>query len=318
MYTTTGTPVDIWTYFETMETRQKVKNNSAKITPRTQTPTNDLPVGSNGDQQGVKSFPSSSIMNSSPGAQSCTTERMDIKEDNESPFGSDLQRRIEDALQSKEVISTIVKAVSEAILENVKNEVYKAIDFDIQEKTGKIAELDLQLSTIKGQISSLRDVMEEQEQYSRRNCLRFQGIKESTNEVTDDAIIKLVREKLHIDIQPSDIDRSHRIPLRARDKPVKRMTNVDAKEAEETQAKPIIVKFARYNVRSAVYKARSKLKGSNVYIHEDLTRMRSELVYEARKHEQIKRVWTNDGRVTALTKDDTKVKLRKISDLDRL
>ncbi|XP_063953817.1 uncharacterized protein LOC135153701 [Lytechinus pictus] len=199
-----------------METRNKVKNNSAKATGKAQTLTNDTPKETNRDQQGVESSHSLPHTSRSSGAQPCTTERKDTTEDKERLFGDDLQRRIEDALQSKEVISSIVKAVSDAILEDVKNEVYKAIDFDMQEKTNKIADLDHQLHNVKAQISSFRDVMEEQEQYSRRNCLRFHGINESANEVTDDIVIKVVREKLQINIQPSDIDHSHRIPLRAK------------------------------------------------------------------------------------------------------
>ena len=105
--------------------------------------TSDLPAESN--QQGANSSPSLPQMSSLSAAHLSATNKVDIKQDNDIPFGNDLQRRIEEALLSKAVISTIVKAVSEAILENVTNEVYRSIDFDIQKKTEKIAELDLKL-----------------------------------------------------------------------------------------------------------------------------------------------------------------------------
>ena len=44
--------------------------------------------------------------------------------------------------------------------------------------------------------------MEEQEQYSRWECLRFYGIPEEHDEDTDALIIKTVKERLDITLQP--------------------------------------------------------------------------------------------------------------------
>ncbi|XP_072164187.1 uncharacterized protein [Diadema setosum] len=162
--------------------------------------------------------------------------------------------------------------------------------------------------TLKKEVHTFQRIAEEQEQYSRRNCLRFHGIDETADEDTDQVIIKLVKEKLDIELQSDDLDRSHRIPVRVHQRAGER----------RPPAKPIIVKFTRYNKRRDVYAARSKLKGTNIYIHEDLTRERSDLLYKTRELENVLRTWTYDGRIFALTKDNKKVKVTRAADLDRI
>ena len=57
---------------------------------------------------------------------------------------------------------------------------------------------------------------EEQEQYSRRNCLRIYGMPETKDENSDDVVLQLVNSKLNLGFQvrESDLDRTHRIQPR--------------------------------------------------------------------------------------------------------
>ena len=209
---------------------------------------------------------------------------------------------------SEKVIGTIVKAVADAILESVTAKVYEAIEFDIQAKTAEIKKLDQEMMSMNKEIRSFQRVIEEQEQYSRRNCLRFHGIEETSGENTDQLVISLVKDKMEIDLRPEDLDRSHRVPLRSHQR----------SSEGRSPVKPIIVKFSRYNVRREVYAARSLLKGTRIYVHEDLTRERSDLLFKARELQNVARTWTYDGRIFALTKDNRKVKITKESDLERI
>ena len=52
--------------------------------------------------------------------------------------------------------------------------------------------------------------VDQQTQYSRRNCLLFHGIKEEKNEDTNSIIINTVKEEIDIEILSNDLDRSHR------------------------------------------------------------------------------------------------------------
>ena len=130
----------------------------------------------------------------------------------------------------------------------------------------------------------------------------------SADEVTDQVIIKVVKEKLDIDLRPDDLDRSHRMPTR----------NHQRTGERRPPTKPIIVKFSRYNIRREVYSARFKLRGTNIYVHQDLTRERSNHLFKAREHEKVAKTWTYDGRLFALTKNSRKVNITKEADFERI
>ena len=88
------------------------------------------------------------------------------------------------------------------------------------------------------------DSVDELEQYSGRNCLLLHGVRELEGENTNDVIMKTVKEEMDIDIREEDLDRTHRVG--------------NPKVCKEGKSRPIIIKFARYNVRSAVYNEKIK------------------------------------------------------------
>ena len=61
----------------------------------------------------------------------------------------------------------------------------------------------------------IENVIDDIQQYSRRNCLFVHGLKEDQDESTDDLVLKLFNEKLGVAVDISMIDRSHRLePVR--------------------------------------------------------------------------------------------------------
>ena len=60
---------------------------------------------------------------------------------------------------------------------------------------------------------------------------------------------------------------------------------------KEGKSRPIIIKFSRYNVRSAVDKKKNK-----VLITERLTAKRVGLLQEAQGKYRLRNIWTTDGR----------------------
>ena len=160
------------------------------------------------------------------------------------------------------------------------------------------------VNKLEEKVAALQSVCEEQEQYSRRNFLRFQGIKEIPDKCTDDTIIRLASEKMNVELRPCDIDRSHRLAPRS--------------GTANGRPHSIIVKFASYNARQAVFSKRTKLKGTNVYVHEDLTAYRQQLLRKVRQSPDVAKTWTNDGRIKALLKNNEKVSIQSEKDLDKL
>ena len=80
--------------------------------------------------------------------------------------------------------------------------------------------------------------MERQEQYSRRNSILIHGLKEEKSESTDDRNLKLFREELNEKVLLTALDRTHRI-----------RKNRDS----SSKPRPVILKFARYNIREKVF-----------------------------------------------------------------
>ena len=74
-----------------------------------------------------------------------------------------------------------------------------------------IGNLQLQVKTLSSKTSKLEKQADQQEQYSKRNCLLVHGIKEVRGKATDDIIIETISQNLDIDIALYDIGRSHRI-----------------------------------------------------------------------------------------------------------
>ena len=159
---------------------------------------------------------------------------------------------------------------------------------------------DLEKQTIQLQIEleSRSDVLEDLQQYSRRNYLIVSGVPEHRNEKTDD-LIKNVATKVGVEVQDQDIDRSHRLIAPKPGRP-----------------RPIIVKFTRYNKRSELIKSRRKLRGTNIGIQEQLTPFNQWLLGKAqelvKRCDIAKAAWSWDGTVTVLVqKEGTSVTQRK-------
>ena len=112
---------------------------------------------------------------------------------------------------------------------------------DREKKDKKISELEKRIESLE---SKLGDSVDELEWYSRRNCLLLHGVREVEGENANDVIMKTVKEELDIDIREEDLDRTHRVG--------------NPKVCKEGKSRPIIIKFARYNVRSAVYNEKIK------------------------------------------------------------
>ena len=131
-------------------------------------------------------------------------------------------------------------------------------------------------------IEELENKIDRQEQYSRRNCVLTHGIAENKEESLDQQAIDFINENLDIKIDEIDIDKSHRIGRYDRRK---------------KKARPIIVKFARYNVRGRVFREKRKLKGTGKTITESLTTKRIGQLNDSREKYGFNNVWSYDGKI---------------------
>ena len=142
--------------------------------------------------------------------------------------------------------------------------------------------------------------LDEIEQYSRRDCLIFTGIKEdnSRREDTDKLILQICSEKLDLNLTIEKISRTHRL-------------------ISKKNPRGIIVKFVNYHDRFHVYRAKSKLKHSGIAIYESLTTRRKALLDSAKEIIGTRNAFSLDGKIFAM-KGTRKVRINDRKDLDDL
>ena len=174
----------------------------------------------------------------------------------------------------------------------------------------RVVTLESKVKSLESKVELLQAEMDKSEQYSRRNSLRiWTNDPEQAGEDTD-KIVLACAEKLGVNLNLEEIDRSHRVGRVGGNKP-----------------RAIIVKMATYRSRQKLYRNRRRDRG--IFISEDLTKKRSNLMYNARRLKRgkaIKSCYTRDGRVyirefnpwgTDRDEEGHEVEIRSIKDLDK-
>ncbi|XP_071507260.1 uncharacterized protein [Diadema antillarum] len=243
-----------------------------------------------------------------------------------------IERQIGHSLRSPDLVKQIANEVFEVIAakleERVTSKVYNAVSLDLQQHADELNAMKKKISDMQRDIKKLNDDRDDAEQYSRRNCLRVYGVREDPNERTDKLLLDLFNSKMGLQIPPDAIDRSHRITPRPwqdgaaedRNAPDDR-TSSYADTTRRKGPRTIIIKFSRYNARSDVYKARTRLRdiqGPKIFIREDLTASRAALYRKLVNSRKAKTCWTQDGIIFALNKDAKRVRISSALDIENM
>ena len=181
------------------------------------------------------------------------------------------------------------------------------LDLLLEHLSVKITEIiNTQCGELRAEVKTLHDTVKERdchiehlrrkcddlEQYSRRNNIRIFGVNEEKQENSVAVVLDVFNQKMGLSVKESDIDRAHRTG-----KIRERSTNGDGSSGPPSKsvARPIIVRFTNYSVRSRVFNSKTKLKGTKVSIREDLTKNRLEDLSAASGKYGLRNVWTRDG-----------------------
>ena len=154
--------------------------------------------------------------------------------------------------------------------------------------------LQTQVTELAEKVSNLSVQADKQEQHSRGNCLLINGLEENRNEDTDTLSINIINKHFGLDIQPSDIDRTHRICNKI-------------KASKKSRA--IINKFTWYNNRKKVFMNKRKSNGKNISVTESLTSLRISKLKDARDKYGFNKVWASDGRIMVMEEGSTKLEV---------
>lgn len=117
-----------------------------------------------------------------------------------------------------------------------------------------IANLTDQLTKSRSALGDLEDRANYQEDYNRRNNLHITGIEEQQGETWEQTAVqvkKIIENKLQL--PGIELERANRVGPR-----------------RESGPRPVVVRFLRFPDRQAVMRNVTKLRGSRIYINEDL------------------------------------------------
>ncbi|XP_052712340.1 uncharacterized protein LOC128186562 [Crassostrea angulata] len=185
-------------------------------------------------------------------------------------------------------------------------------------KNNIVDRLAARIGDLEQKINYLETRVDDLEQYSRKNCLKFSGIPEQHNEDTDQVVLNTVNNYIlkstKITLDRYSISNSHRL---------------GPPQGSKSRPRDIIVRFTRYRDRDAVFKNKKNLKSFNtnptnnykIFVNEALTRRRALLFKKARatvKTGHASSCWTNDGKIIVKLKNDKKITIRSEEDVDKL
>ena len=109
---------------------------------------------------------------------------------------------------------------------------FDELERERKEKDELINSLQIEVSSLKVEVKNLEKKADDQEQYSRRNCLLIHGLTETKTEDTDEMVLDVISNKLNTEMSQISIDRNHRLGKR---------------KGPGQKLRAIIVKFTRYN-----------------------------------------------------------------------
>ena len=177
-----------------------------------------------------------------------------------------IERATQDLLTKSDMQDLISK-----LEEKMERVLAAKIDELVKPLEDKIQSLESKISLYEAHMEDLKVRVNDNEQYSRRSCLRIMGIPlpKSEKESSQDCAKKVmdVFMELELNISEDDIDRAHRVGKRVRDE-------------DGMEAQTMIVKLNAWKHKVAVYRSRKKLQNQRILV--DLTLRRAKVLKLAR------------------------------------
>ena len=137
---------------------------------------------------------------------------------------------------------------------------------------GKIKANEINLTSAKKQCEDLTNKASDLEDRSRRNNVVFFNIPEEAEENCDSIIMNLLTSRGFFESDYTlELDRSHRL---GKKKP----------DSDSSRPRPIIVRFSFYKDKDHVIKNGKLLKGSDIIVREDFSKLTLEIHKDLRNH----------------------------------
>ena len=193
-----------------------------------------------------------------------------------------------DKLNKKDQL--IVANVIEKVTLDIKHIIENAVTEALVAVRAEIDYLKTKIDTLENSLIAASIRSDDIDQYSRRDNLKIAGLIVEKNVSYADAIIEF-GSQLGVHIVHTDISIAHKLPTKSK-------------------LSSTLVRFNRRSVRNDLYLARKKIKDTlnyKIYINEDLTHRRSNLLHSLKRDELTKSAWSYNGFICCTLKDNDDV-----------
>ena len=164
-------------------------------------------------------------------------------------------------------------------------------------KVKEVDDLKCQVKELNEKVTKLEDLIDENDQYERRDCLILSGPALPESRIGENCISivqEVIRKNCSLNISPTDISTAHRLGR----KPLSQLPD----------KRSVIIKFCRRDSKDEVYRSsKGQNRPKQLYINECLSPMRQKL-YKTLRHmrkdhpDLIAGCSTFDGKIYAYTK----------------
>ena len=193
-----------------------------------------------------------------------------------------------DKLNKKDQL--IVANVIEKVTLDIKHIIENAVTEALVAVRAEVDYLKTKIDTLENSLIAASIRSDDIDQYSRRDNLKIAGLIVEKNVSYADAIIEF-GSQLGVHIVHTDISIAHKLPTKSK-------------------LSSTLVRFNRSSVRNDLYLARKKIKDTlnyKIYINEDLTHRRSNLLHSLKRDELTKSAWSYNGFICCTLKDNDDV-----------
>lgn len=157
------------------------------------------------------------------------------------------------------------------------------------------------VALFKSQIELLVQGFDKHEMASRRKVLLLHGIPDDPNITSTQIALDVFSRHLKLDnIHEDDFVGCHRLG------------------SSGSKPRPVLVRFSSFKHRSAVWNAKTSLRGTGITISEFLTKTRHDVFMAARKHFGLQQCWTVEGKINVQLPDKSRKKVETMPELFRL
>lgn len=149
-------------------------------------------------------------------------------------------------LEQEDFIKAFIIALKDKrVIETLESSISGQLTKEVGELRKLLQERDHKITALEDEVDQLKEKVDFQEQYTRRNNLRITGVPERENEDILKTTLDLINNKVCVSspICEADIDRVHRL----------------GKPRIDGTYRPVMVRFATYRTRQHVYRHRLHL-----------------------------------------------------------